>query len=276
MSTGTHSSSLIWTRPSLSTRRSPKRLKPAMWSRSKWRTTAWRWLGAGSHWKRPLSLVAVNGDPADLVPPEDLPGDAYGEALWQALQRFRILALRHQVSSGVFPIISDDKLAEGLALIVPTHIQLTEESVASVEALAPPAEFQAGHDRILAYLRELVELRQSVLQAATAGDLETLRTYGELGGFAAERAETELWCAALSRSGRRSDRADHRDLLQAVRGGHCGPTLSSCLNALTTDSGDPGWAGRAMRAQFLSSAELGRVMSNRRRHSIQTRAIEDW
>ncbi len=146
----------------------------------------------------PASLVAVNSDPANLVPPDDLPAAAYGEALWQSLQRFRILALERQVGSGVFPIVSDDKLAEAMALVLPTNIELTEESVAVIEALAPPAEFQAGHDRILAYLRGLIELRQSILQAATAGDLETLQTYGVLGGFAADRAETELWCAALA------------------------------------------------------------------------------
>ena len=116
--------------------------------------------------------------------------------------RERMQADDHLLNSGVFPIIGDDKLAQALAAIVPTAIQLTEEAVAGVEALAAPAEFQAGHDRILAYLRGLVELRQSVLQAAAAGDLETLRTYGELGSFAAERAETELWCAA------RADLAD--------------------------------------------------------------------
>jgi hypothetical protein len=144
----------------------------------------------------PASLVAVNQDPADLAEPEDLPGGAYGEALWQELQRFRILALRPQTNTGVFVIISDDKLAESLAITTPTVIQLTEEAATGIEALTPPAEFEAGHERVLTYLRELVELRQSILRAATAGDLETLRTYGELGSFAAERAETEIWCAA--------------------------------------------------------------------------------
>lgn len=46
--------------------------------------------------------------------------------------------------------------------------------------------------------RPLVELRRSILQAATIGDLDALRTSGELGGFAAQRAETELWCDALA------------------------------------------------------------------------------
>lgn len=150
----------------------------------------------------PPSLVAVNGPTELLVPPEDLAGGAYGQALWEALQRFDILAFDQTISSGVFPVVSDEKLAQAMAEVMPTAIEFTEQAVASVDALAPPAEFEAGHDRVLAYLGGLVELRQSILQAATTGDLEALRTYGELGSFQAERYETELFCAA------RADLAD--------------------------------------------------------------------
>jgi hypothetical protein len=151
--------------------------------------------GGRFHLAAPPSLVAVNGPTAVLVPPEDLPGGAYGQALWEALKRFQILALSQTISTGVFPITSDDKLAQTIAEVMPTAIKLTEDAVASVDALAPPAEFQAGHDRMLVYLGGLVELRQSILQAAAVGDLDALRTYGELGSFEAERDETELFCA---------------------------------------------------------------------------------
>lgn len=152
--------------------------------------------GARFALEAPPSLAAVIAEPADLVPPEGLPGDAFGEELWQALQRFRVLAFRTQGSTGVFPIISDENLAAATATITPTVIDLTDETVAEIEALNPPAELQPGNDRVLTYLHDLVALRESVLDAATTGDLDRLRTYGELGGFAAERAETELWCSA--------------------------------------------------------------------------------
>jgi hypothetical protein len=154
--------------------------------------------GARFTLEAPPSLVSVISDPVDQVPPPGLPGGTYGDDLWQALGRFRTLALRQQIFSGVFPVVSEGNQAATIAAVMPTTIQLTNETIAEIEALEPPAELQKGHVRILAYLGELLNLRRSVLQAATIGDLDALRTYGELGGFAAQRAETELWCEALA------------------------------------------------------------------------------
>lgn len=146
----------------------------------------------------PPSLVSVISDPADLVAPDGLPGGQFGEDLWQALGRFRTLALRQQLTTGVFPIISDENLAAVIAAVMPTGIDLTEDAIDAVAVLEAPDELRNGHDRLLAYFAELLELRKSILQAASVGDIDALRTYGELGGFAAERAETELWCEALA------------------------------------------------------------------------------
>lgn len=154
--------------------------------------------GAQFALEAPPSLASVVTGLAVQVAPEGLPGGQFGEDLWQALARFRTLALRQQLTTGVFPIISDENLAAVIAAIMPTGIELTEEALAAVAALEAPDELRNGHDRLLVYFDELLELRKSVLQAASIGDIDALRTYGELGGFAAERAETELWCEALA------------------------------------------------------------------------------
>lgn len=144
----------------------------------------------------PPSLASVLGDPVNLVTPEGLPGDDYGVEAWEILQQFRILALRRQTNSGVFPIVSDENLAATIAIVYPTAIQLTEETQDEFAALNPPAELRAGHESLATYFERLIELRRTVLDAAANGDIETLESYGELGGFAAERAETHLWCTA--------------------------------------------------------------------------------
>ncbi len=96
-------------------------------SRSKWPTTDSGSQAHGLRSRRHLRLRQSSPRPADLVPPEGLPGDAFGEELWQALQRFRVLAFRTQGSTGVFPIISDENLAAATATITPTVIDLTDE-----------------------------------------------------------------------------------------------------------------------------------------------------
>ncbi|MGI9622011.1 MAG: hypothetical protein ACR2PK_04170, partial [Acidimicrobiales bacterium] len=145
----------------------------------------------------PPSLVSVIADPADVAAPQSLPGGQFGEDLWHALGRFRSLALHQPIESGVFPIVSDENLAAAIAATMPIAITLTEEAMSEIAGLESPDEFRTGHDRLVVYLDELLTLRKSVLRAARIGDLEALRTYGELGGFAAERAETGLWCDAL-------------------------------------------------------------------------------
>lgn len=153
-------------------------------------------LGAGFALEGPPALAGIIGDPAGLVPPEELPGGAYGSDLWEVLQRFRILALRQELTTGVFPVISDENLAAAMAQTYPTIIELTEEAARALGALDAPAEFGVGHEILATYFEELIALRQSVLDAASLGDIDTLKSYGELGGFAADRTETELWCTA--------------------------------------------------------------------------------
>jgi len=135
----------------------------------------------------PPSLVSAIRDPADLVPPKDLPSQEYGEAVWVALQKFRVSALDQQVTSGVFPIVSDENLAATIAVVYPTAIELTEQTATELQGLEAPTEFQAGHDHLLTYFEGLLKIRRSVFDSAAIGDLEPLRSYGELGGFAASR-----------------------------------------------------------------------------------------
>jgi hypothetical protein len=142
----------------------------------------------------PPALASIVTGPGQAAPAEDIPGGSFGEGLYVELRVFRALALQVQVGTGVFPSVSEEAIAEALTHVMPTAIGLTEAAITAVEALDPPAQMAGGHERLLVYLNELRLLRQSVLDAAQAIDLGALRSYGGLGGFTAELAETKLWC----------------------------------------------------------------------------------
>lgn len=146
----------------------------------------------------PPALASIFGDIEQLVPPDDLPGGDFGADLWEALRRFRVLALRVDIGSGAFPVVRDETTAAALAAVMPTVIDVTEQSRSEVEALTPPTGFEGGHERLVAYFDEVLALRRSTLDAAREGDLESLRDDGVLGGPAVDRTETVLWCSALA------------------------------------------------------------------------------
>ena len=118
--------------------------------------------------------VAEQAQVAEVVcrDPETLPGGAYGRDLYAGLLRIR---------TEVFPRIetfppafTEAEMLAFLALIQPDVEQVFAEVAAEVEALDPPARFEADHAAVLVYLTGMGQVAAEITAAAAAGDADAL------------------------------------------------------------------------------------------------------
>ncbi len=92
--------------------------------------------------------------------------------------------------------MSDESLMAAMALVMPSGIRFTIEVADTIRGATPPEEYRAGHERLLTYFDDLIDLRTTILDGAVHGDAELLDGLGSLGSFLADRAESKLWCSA--------------------------------------------------------------------------------
>ena len=99
---------------------------------------------------------------------DPLPGGQYGVELRSAFKRF-VVEFGPRVSSFPQAFTPEERFA-GLEVLQPEIERALEESIESISALEPPAEFQADHDRLIQYLEETLDTARAITAAAAARD----------------------------------------------------------------------------------------------------------
>ena len=134
------------------------------------------------------------GGPANTPPPEDicrdeqLPGGEYGAAINRLTKRFQAqFAPRVSFPPGMTP----DELMEGLTYVQPAVVDLFGETLAELDAIEPPTEYQAGHQVLHDYFDQLLSTARAIDRAVASKDYDQLtREFdrsGEVGRAAADR-----------------------------------------------------------------------------------------
>ena len=120
----------------------------------------------------PEDLLGI-GRPSPCGRPADLPGEAYGVALYDIMQRYQ-LEFSPRVSS--FPLgMLPDEFFTALLILNPEIEAVIAEALEAAEQLSPPEEFRTDHQRLLQYFRENLELAQAITGAARDREIDKLR-----------------------------------------------------------------------------------------------------
>ena len=105
------------------------------------------------------------------APIEPLPGGEYGSELHE------VLRMSQPQFTGVagalgFPVsLSDEETAAVIEEVAPKAGPVLGELRRQVDALTPPPELSADHDRLIGYFDRLLEIFEEVTAAAKAGDI---------------------------------------------------------------------------------------------------------
>ncbi len=125
------------------------------------------------------SLSEPGEGPSSACESQDpVPGGTYGEELHEELRAFTP-AFRLVGSATAFSLsLSPEEIALVIQTDIPEAISLIEDIRERVGALTPPDEFEADHDRLLAFFDAQSEsIQQSAIDAFTIRDAQT--AFGE-------------------------------------------------------------------------------------------------
>ena len=115
-------------------------------------------------------LARFNDSPHLCERPDFSSSGEYGEELYSIMSRLET-DVGPAVGAGQLPALNDEEILEILNAVAANALEILEQSGEDVRALDPPDGFEAGHDRLVRYLGDLLEVATTWRQAVEGGDL---------------------------------------------------------------------------------------------------------
>ena len=103
---------------------------------------------------------------------QPLPGGEYGAAINRLVETFDAEFI---VRSTFPPGMTPEELLEGLTYVQPAIVELFNETLAALDAIEPPPEYQVGHEVLRDSFSELLSTARAIDRAVANGDNEEVR-----------------------------------------------------------------------------------------------------
>ena len=127
--------------------------------------------------------------PQGICGDEQVPGGEYGAAINKLLKRFQAqFAPRASFPPGMTP----DELMEGLTYVQPAIIETFGETLAELDAIEPPTEYEAGHQVLHDYFDELLSTARAIDRAVAARDYDQVMREFDRSGEVTSTADDRL------------------------------------------------------------------------------------
>ncbi len=94
----------------------------------------------------------------------------YGEEIYAIFSRMETDVL--PALAGQLPALNDEEVLEVIDAVAPSALDALAQIGRDLQALDPPEEFEADHDRLARYLGELQDVATERQQAAARGDFD--------------------------------------------------------------------------------------------------------
>ncbi len=98
---------------------------------------------------------------------ESIPGGEYGAAINRLAETF---SAEFNVRAAFPPGMRPDELLEALTYVQPAIVELFNETLAGLDAIEPPPEYQVGHEVLHDYFSELLSTARAIDRAVADGD----------------------------------------------------------------------------------------------------------
>ena len=98
---------------------------------------------------------------------EPIPGGEYGAAITRLAETFNV---EFMVRANFPPGMTEEELLEGLTYVQPAIVELFNETLAGLDAIEPPPEYQVGHQVLHDYFSELLSTARAIDRAVADGD----------------------------------------------------------------------------------------------------------
>ena len=87
--------------------------------------------------------------------------------------------------------MTPDELLEGLSYVQPAIVKVFNETLAELDAIEPPPEYQVGHQVLYDYFRELLSTARAIDSAVADGDYDRVIREFERSGQILRTADIE-------------------------------------------------------------------------------------
>ena len=124
-----------------------------------------------------------------LCSDEPIPGGEYGAAINRFAETFTAeFDPRASLMAGLTP----KELLEALTYVQPAIVELFNETLAGLDAIEPPPEYQVGHQVLRDYFSELLSTARAIDRAVADGDDDQVQREFDRSGQIARTADARL------------------------------------------------------------------------------------